>query len=280
MSEQAISRSTAEARPSPGAGRRRASWLDERVILGGGFPILILVVWEVASRLEWVNPVLFSSPTNVAKAAYDFLATGELWRHLQGSGMEFIVGLGVSLALGIPIGLLMGRYLKVEYALEPLVMALYTAPVAALYPLIILWFGISFKAMLLIIVLFSLFPVVVNTALGVRLVDPVLLRAAKSFGANERQIYFKIVLPAAVPAIMAGVRLAVGRALVGLVVAELFIGSEGLGYLIGYSASQLRMSGVFFAILSIGIIGVSSAKAFDALERRVNRWRHDTGVLA
>lgn len=237
--------------------------------LGLGFPVFALIVWEILSTNRMISPILFPAPSSIFATLELRLESGDLLRDLTATLSESFVGYGLAILIGLPIGLAMGLWRRVDYTLEPFVIGLYSAPVVALYPLLILISGIGFTTIVILVVLFAIFPIVINTALGVRLVDPFLIRAAVSFGATRREVLLKVVLPASLPAIASGLELAVGRALTGAVVGELFIGRAGLGYSIGYYASYVRLADVFLFIFILGILGVTFRNAMTALERRV-----------
>lgn len=240
------------------------------VALGLGFPICVLVIWEILAQAGIVPIPLFSHPSAILAELGPSLESGNLQRDIRTTLVEFTVGYVVAAVPGLLIGFAMGLWRRVDYALEPIVIGLYTAPTIALYPLLILWFGLGFVSIITLVVLFTIFPIIVNTALGVRLVDPVLVRSAVSFGATRREVIQKVILPAALPSIVSGLQLAVGRCFTGAVVAELFIGSAGLGYSIGYYASFLQMDAVFLNIFVVGILGVTVTLAMGILERRVH----------
>lgn len=237
--------------------------------LGLGFPLAVLVLWEVLAEAGIIPIPLFSQPSAILAQLGPRIESGEIVRDVRTTMVEFGVGYVVAAIPGLMIGFAMGLWRRVDYVLEPIVIGLYTAPTIALYPLLILWFGLGFVSIITLVVLFTIFPIIVNTALGVRLVDPVLIRSAVSFGATRREVLTKVILPAALPSIVSGLQLAVGRCFTGAVVAELFIGSAGLGYSIGYYASFLQMSVVFLNIFIVGILGVSVTLAMGVLEKRV-----------
>jgi sulfonate transport system permease protein len=237
--------------------------------LGIGFPIVVGIVWELLASSGVINPILFSSPSRIFAALDPKLASGELVRDLVATLRLAFVGYVVSAVLGLVIGVAMGLWRRVDYVLEPLVIGLYVAPIIALYPLFIIWFGISFTAMVTLVILFTIFPIIVNASLGVRLVDPVLIRSAVAFAASDREVLTKVTLPAALPAIASGLQLAVGRCLTGVVVAELFIGREGIGYSIGIYANFLRMGDVFFGIVLVGLLGVTFTYLMGWVESRL-----------
>jgi NitT/TauT family transport system permease protein len=237
--------------------------------LGLGFPILVLIAWEILSSNKIIDPVLFPPPSKIFGTIGDRIESGELVRDLGTTLWEFFVGYVISVLIGLPIGVAMGLWKRVDYTLEPIMIGLYSAPVIALYPLLIIWTGIGLTSIVVLVVLFTIFPIVINTSLGVRLVDPFLVRSAVSFGATRREVLRHVILPASLPAIASGLELAVGRGLTGAVVAELFIGSAGLGYTIGFYASFLRLADVFLYIFILGILGVLLRELMTAFERRV-----------
>lgn len=239
------------------------------VALGLSFPIFVAIVWELLAQNEVINPILFSSPSRIWATLDPKLESGEFVRDLVATLRLAAVAYLISVVLGLAVGIAMGLWRRVDYMLEPLVIGLYVAPLIALYPLFIIWFGITFAAMVTLVVLFTIFPIIVNASLGVRLVDPVLIRSAVSFGASGREVLTKVTLPAALPAIASGLQLAVGRCLTGVVVAELFIGTEGIGYSIGVNANFLRMSDVFFGIVVIGLLGVAFTYLMGWIESRL-----------
>lgn len=239
------------------------------IALGLGFPLAVLVLWEILAVTGIIPIPLFSQPSAILAQLGPSLETGELQLDIRTTLVEFAVGYVLAAIPGLIIGFAMGLWRRVDYALEPIVIGLYAAPTIALYPLLILWFGLGFVSIITLVVLFTIFPIIVNTALGVRLVDPVLVRSAVSFGASRREVLQKVVLPAALPSIVSGLQLAVGRAFTGAVVAELFIGSAGLGYSIGYYASFLQMDAVFLNIFVVGILGVTATIAVGVLEKRI-----------
>lgn len=249
---------------SPVAGR-----VVKGTSLGLGFPILVLIVWEVLADTRVINPVLFPAPSAIFSTLGPRIASGALVHDLTTTLGEFAVGYAFAALIGLPIGLAMGLWRRVDYTVEPLMIGLYSCPVIALYPLLIIAMGLGFTSIVTLIVLFAIFPITVNTALGVKLVDQSLVRAAISFSARRSEVLRKVIMPASLPGIASGLQLAVGRAFTGAVVAELFIGKAGLGYSIGYNASFLRLPDVFLNIFILGILGTALRSVMTAFERRV-----------
>ncbi len=234
-------------------------------------PVVVLALWETLAAAGMLDPRLFSRPSAILAAAAQQVASGALVANAAASLAETALGFVLAALIGVPLGIVMGSWRRVDYMLEPFVIGLYSAPIVALYPLLIIWFGLGFSAMLVLVVLFAVFPIVVNTSLGVRTADSVLVRTGRSFGATPAEIVTKIILPAALPSILAGLRLAAGRALIGVVVAELFMGTAGLGYAIGVAAGTLRTADVFVGIFVLGIVGTGLTALVGAFERRLIR---------
>lgn len=208
---------------------------------------VVLTAWEVFGRQ--VNPLFMSYPSAIAVAAVNMIASGELWKALLSSAQSLVTGFVLAALVGIPLGLLMGRYRLVEYALDIHVNALYATPLVAFIPLIMLWFGLGLNAKIVVVFLLTIFPVLINTYVGVRNVSRSLIEVGEAFCAGEWQIFTKIVAPATVPFIMAGLRLGVGRAIIGMVVAEFFTAITGLGALIVTAANFFQTDRLFVPIL-------------------------------
>ncbi len=206
-----------------------AHWKSAPVLLGTVSFAAILLVWESVVRLGWVNPFFISQPSAIAASLSRTAQSGELWRNLSVSLREFAIGYGASVAVGILAGALAGRFRTVEYALDPFLWFLYSAPLIAFYPIFVLWFGLGVPTVIVITFLLSVTQIATSTLRGFQNVNPGLLRAARSFGATERDVLWKVILPASVPMVIAGLRLGIGRALMGVVVGELFWRHGGPG---------------------------------------------------
>jgi ABC-type nitrate/sulfonate/bicarbonate transport system permease component len=226
----------------------------------------VLVFWEVFGRQ--IEPLFMSYPTAIGTSAFDMIRSGELPAAFLDSLGTLLLGFVIASVLGIAIGLLIGRYRTVEAATDWLVNALYATPLVAIIPLVVLWFGLGFSAKLFIVVILAIFPILINTAAGVRNVPPPLLDVGFAFAATERQLFTKFILPAALPYMMTGLRLGVGRAIIGMVVAEFFTALTGLGALIVKYGNQYDTAAMFVPILTLMLLGV----ALTALMRRVESW--------
>jgi len=235
---------------------------------------VVLTVWQVfGGRLD---PVLFTTPIAVAKAAVGMITSGELWTYLWPSLVVLAIGLTLAAIFGIAIGLVLARFWVLDVALGVYITFLYSIPSVALVPLIVLWAGFETTAKVVILFLFAFFPMAINTYQGVRNVDPKLLEVGRAFRCTERQLWANIVLPAALPFIVTGLRLAVGRGLIGMVLADLYTAISGIGYLIVRTASTYQVDKMFVPIVTLGLLGVTLTALLRVLERAVAPW---TSVL-
>lgn len=239
--------------------------------------VVFLIVWEIFGRD--VNPLFLSYPTAIASACVQLLISGEFQRQALGSLEVYAVGLTVALVLGIFLGLLMGRYRLVEYLLDPFVYALDATPRVALIPLLLLWFGLGAPAKIAVVFLSGIFPVLMNTFSGVRSVSSSLVDVGRAYGAGEGKVFTKIIMPAALPFIMAGVRLAVGRALIGIITAEMFTAVTGLGALLIRYSSAFATDKFFVPVIFLALLGVILSAAVEALQKRLAPWKETERAL-
>jgi sulfonate transport system permease protein len=237
--------------------------------------IVVLGGWEYFGRQT--NPILFTYPTAVAKAAVKMIATGELWKYLSQSLIVLFAGLGLAAVFGIALGLVMARFWVVDLALDTYITALYSIPSVALVPVLVLWFGFETTAKTAVVFLFTFFPIVINTYQGVKNVDDRLIEVGRAFRCRERDLWTHIILPGAVPFIVAGLRLAIGRGLIGMVLADLYTAITGIGYLISRYASTYRTDAMFVPIVTLGLLGITLTSALRFIEKRVAPWMHEAG---
>lgn len=260
----------AEARPQAGrAAEAQRRWSGVAVRVAS--LALVLTAWEVYGRL-FLNPVIFTYPSAIAAAFVELMASGALPRAAGESLWVLFAGWAVAILVGMPVGVLMARYRVVEHSLDTYVNALYATPIVALVPLIINWFGFTELARMVIVFLFAVFPILINTFQGVRNVEPGLIEVAHAFCSREVQLWRDVVLPSALPYIVVGLRLAIGRGLVGLVVAELFTSIAGLGGIIERSAPGIRNDQMMVPIVLLMVIGVGLTAGLKALERWLAPW--------
>jgi NitT/TauT family transport system permease protein len=248
-------------------------WKIKPVLLGIASFAVILILWESVVRLGWVNPFFISQPSAIAVTLVRVARSGELWHNLAVSLREFAIGYGASVVVGILAGALAGRFRTVEYALDPFLWFLYSAPLISFYPIFVLWFGLGVPTVIVITFLLSVTQIAASTLSGFKNVSPGLLRAARSFGATERDLLWKVVLPASVPMVIAGLRLGIGRALMGVVVGELFGATAGLGYSISYYGSLLKTTDMIASLVVVVVLGVLCTQGLSAIEARFDAWR-------
>ena len=234
--------------------------------------VVVLAGWELYGRC-CINPVLFTHPSAIAQAFVRLSASGELWDACRESLSVLFTGWSVGVVIGIFFGLFMARFFFVEYATDLYVNGLYATPIVALVPLIINWFGFSAMARIVIVFLFSVFPVLINTFQGVKNVEANLLEVARSFCSTERQLWRDVILPSAVPYIVAGLRLSIGRGLVGLVVAELFTSLAGLGSIIVNAQTDMENDSMFVPIVILMTLGIILSEGLKWFERRIAPWK-------
>ncbi len=245
----------------------------EAFLLGTAGLVGLAAIWEIAARLELANPVLISSPTAVAVALKDWAVSGVLLRDLGTSMWELAVGFGASAVVGIPLGVIMGWNKPAEYSLDPFLWVLYSTPLVAFWPLFIIWFGIGTKTIIILAFLFAVVQVTINTMAGVRGIDPILIRCANSFNARPIDLFLKFMLPGALLMIIAGLRLAVGRALIGVIIGELFSSNAGLGFHISYYGARLRFADVFAGLFMVVLVGICTTQLMRMVEMRFTRWK-------
>ena len=234
-----------------------------------------LAIWETASRAGMVDPLFASSPSLIVAKFAEMLGDGSIWPHVAATAGVTAAGFALAVVVGVPIGILMGRSELINATAEPFVAALYASPQVAFLPLLIIWLGIGFTSKVALVFIGSVIIMIINTETGVAQVDPRLIETARSFTASERQVLTKIVLPAALPIILAGMRLSIGRALVMVVVAEIYASNRGLGYLIFQAGGMYDTAQVFVGVGILAAAGVTLTALLRALERWLAPWQFD-----
>ncbi|HEX6512513.1 MAG TPA: ABC transporter permease [Chloroflexota bacterium] len=272
MSAPATSTQLAAATPSTAVSPKREKNRDLAVMWSArlGSLAALLIVWEIFG--EHVNKAVFAPPSRVLQAGIDMTQSGELWHYLQGSLLTLVYGLLLSVAIGLPVGIAMARSKVVGYALEWYIAAFNATPMVALVPLITLVFGFDVTAKVIVVVISSLFAIIINTEQGVKNVDERLLEVAHSFRSTERALWGDVIVPSALPYIAAGLRLAVGRALVGMVVAEFFTAVSGVGYLIVRYSNSFEPDHMLVPIVVVMALGIALTAVTTHGERRIAPW--------
>jgi sulfonate transport system permease protein len=260
----------AVAKPPAVAAAKETPWWERKALFRYGFLALILIVWQIVG--PFISPIFFSYPSKIAIAFYELTVSGDLPYYLAQSLEVMFYGLFFAVVVGIPLAVLMARVRWLDWALDLPINAFYATPLVALVPLLVLWFGIYLKAKIIVVFLFAVFPILINTYQGVRECDKNMIEVARSFRSNELRMWQDVLLPFAVPYIAAGVRLAIGRGLVGMIIAEFYTTISGLGFMITRYANVFEMDKTFVPVIVLMILGVSLTAALKWVERRVAPW--------
>ncbi|MPZ95849.1 MAG: ABC transporter permease subunit [Propionibacteriales bacterium] len=267
MTKSAIEEPETRATP-PAAGRLRALVVTA---LPGLAWLGFLVAWEVAGRLA--DPILFAPPTRVADAFVELTVSGRLPQALLVSLQSLAVGFVLALVVGIAVGLLLGLHPTLARVVEPYIDAVYATPRVVMIPLVILWFGVGFWGRIFIIWIGGVVPIILNTAIGVRNARSDLVEVAKSFGVSDRQLVRHVILPGAVPYVIGGLRIAAGRLLLGVVIAEIFLDLTGVGGIIQTESSYFRTDNMLVGVIVFSALGVVMIGSLGLLEKRFSRWK-------
>jgi ABC-type nitrate/sulfonate/bicarbonate transport system permease component len=291
---------TTLARPLRGGARPAWSRIlsqQEGLIIGTIAVLAFMLFWEWVGTSGVINPMFTSSPSRIIRAAdklffaggieavfaallagnvvgaWTAIAKGSIWKDIWVSAQEVALGYGLALAVGIPLGLALGWFRRLNSVFSPFVSALYATPSVALVPLYIIWFGIGMNSKIAVIFMSSMFYPLMLARTGVGSVDANLFKCARSFGASDLQLLRTVVLPSAVPYLMTGARLAIGRALVGMVVGELYAATAGVGYLITVAGATFQTDKVFTGVLIVTFAGVALSAILQRIEDRFSGWR-------
>lgn len=248
---------------------------NEASILGTIAVVLTLAAWEGMYRLGYISPLFMSWPSAIAARFWEDMLHGNLLDDLKYSGVNFFIGFIWAVVAGVVLGVLIGWYKYLAMLVNPFLNALYATPRVAMVPLIIIWFGIGMWSKVFIVFISAFFPVLVNTIGGIRAIDRDLLRAANAFCATDRQIFTTVAIPGAVPFILTGVRQGVALGLIGVVVGEMFGGSQGIGFMVAYGGQTFATDTLFVGVLIIAGAGIVLTALAEQLERRFSQWRPD-----
>jgi len=267
-----VDRAPVAARPRKVASIREVG-RRETLVLGATGLVAVLVLWEVAARAGWINSLITSSPSGVATAAKDLLSAGTLLPAMGSTLRLFVLGFGISLVGGLIIGTLIGWYKRANAVVDPWISILYASPRIAFLPLIAVWFGPGLLGQIVVVVLIAIFPIIINVASGVAAIDRGHLRMARSFLATNRDVLLTVALPGAVPAVASGVRQGLMTSLLGVVVAEYFLGNTGVGGIIFQSGLTLRTGAAMLGALIFAVSALLLTSLLKAIEKRLDRWR-------
>ena len=249
---------------------------SEATVLGVGGIVTLLLAWEVLPYLFKMSEgtkLFFTTPSQVVGTLWNMFATGSVWAPLSVSASGFALGLGISIVIALPLGVVFGRSQTLNAMFDPFITAFNATPRLVFLPLIMLWFGLGLEAKVVIVVIGAMFPLLINTYEGVRNADKVLINVVRSFGANEWDIARLVVLPNSLPYIVSGLRLAIGRAILGVVVAEFFGSEEGLGVMMVQAAGRYQVDVVFSGLIIFTVLSLAMTGLVKIGEDRLTRWR-------
>jgi ABC-type nitrate/sulfonate/bicarbonate transport system permease component len=259
---------------------------QESKILGAAAVIVFLLLWEFMGGalsvynpipILRINPMFMSAPSLIFTAAVGLFSSGEIYNDLKVSGIEFFGGYILSVVVAIPFGILTGWYKRASYVFDPFVNAMNATPRVALLPLVIIWLGIGIPSKVGIIFLGAVFPMLINARDGVKTTPLNLINAARSFGASEWQVFKSVVFPSTLPFLLTGLRIAVGRALVGVLVGELYAATAGIGFMITVAGATFQTDKVFVGVLIFAFSGIVLTEILDRIEHRFDKWRPKVG---
>ena len=248
----------------------------EPALYGAGSIVVLLSVWELLPRLITISAgtkLFFTTPSQVVGTLWTMFATGSIWKPLGVSASGFGLGLAFAIVVGLPLGVLIGRSRTLNAMLDPFITAFNATPRLVFLPLVMLWFGLGLWSKVIIVFIGALFPILINTYEGVRNADKTLINVVRSFGASEWDIARLVVVPNAMPYILAGLRLAIGRAVLGVVVAEFFGSESGLGVMMVQAAGRYQVDVVFSGLIVFAVLSLALSAMVQLLENRLSRWR-------
>jgi ABC-type nitrate/sulfonate/bicarbonate transport system permease component len=252
----------------------------ERVLIGGGTLAVFLLAWELCADTHLINPLFISSPSRVALAGAAQIFDPDFWNDVRVSASEFCFGYAAAAAIGIPLGLMMGTSRRLQYLLNPFVDALNAVPRVTLLPLLIIWFGIGIWSKVAVVFLGAVIPIVISALSGVRTNEARFTTMARSFSASRFKTFTSIILPGTVPFIFTGLKYAAGRALLGVVVGELYAATAGVGHMIADAGNTFQTDILFFGVFIFTATGLVVVALLGRLERHFERWRPKTGAAA
>ncbi|TAK35355.1 MAG: ABC transporter permease [Chloroflexota bacterium] len=237
---------------------------------------LFLGIWELVPRVGLANPTLLPPFSAVVAAVIQLSLSGDLGMHVVASLQRSLYGLMLAIALGVPLGIAMGRLQVVERFADPVLQSFRQTSALALFPVFLLVFGVSELSKVAVVFWAAVWPILLNTMSGARHVDPILIRSAKTLGATQMDVFRKVVLPASVPSIFTGIRLSAAVSLIVLIAAEMLGAKAGLGFLVFYSQNVYKIPNMFAAITTLSIVGLVVNYALVGIEKRVGRWKEGT----
>jgi ABC-type nitrate/sulfonate/bicarbonate transport system permease component len=250
----------------------------ERSLISIATVIAFLALWEIAARLDWITPRFFGEPSTIFQAGRTIVASPVFLSAVVWSTSAFLIGFAFALVVGIPLGLVVGYSRYACELFDPVLMAFNSTPRTALIPLVLIWCGIGVWSESVVVFLGGFFPIAVNLAAGLQRIDPSWLKAARSFGCSEARIFRTVLLPSSVPHLMTGIRLGLGRAVIGVIVAEMFASQNGVGRLMIFAAAAVNTNELMFLALAVSVFGIFLVKLTEAVEKWLAPWQQGFAV--
>jgi NitT/TauT family transport system permease protein len=234
--------------------------------------VTFVALWEILPASGLIDPFFVSSPSRIYVAAQWLFANG-FWYDIYVSLTQFTLGMLLAMAVGIVLGLLLGWYKTLNAMFEPFVTMLNAMPRVALLPIIILWLGIGMESKVAAVFLGAFLPIIITVMKGVRTVDENLIKCARSFGANDSQLFMTLAIPSSLPFIVAGLHIAVGRGLVGVVIGELLASQAGVGHMMAKASATFQIDKVFVGVLFLAVFGYLLTELLKLIEKQFEKWR-------
>lgn len=247
-------------------------------LIGAAALVGFVALWEAAAAFKFADPMFISSPSRIATIARVMWDDPDFWRDVKVSSTEFVWGYLAAIAVGVPLGLATGWYKRLQYAIGPFIDVLNAVPRVTFMPIMVLWFGIGMWSKFAVVFLGAVIPIILSTYSGVRTNEARFLRVAKSFGASQFKTFTSIILPGTAPFIFTGLKYASGRALLGVVVGELYAATAGVGNMIAKAGNAFETDLVFFGVLLFTFTGLAVTSVLGRIESRFDRWRPQGAV--
>jgi NitT/TauT family transport system permease protein len=257
--------------------KRRRFTRYERLTVGTMSVGAFLCVWQLSVTFGAVDPMFVSSPLRIVGVAREIVDDPDFWRDVKVSAVEFLYGYLAAMVVGVPLGLSVGLSRRLQYMIGPIIDMMNAVPRVTFLPILVLWFGIGLWSKFAVVFLGAVIPIVISTLTGVRTNEARFIKVARSFSATRFKIFTSIILPGTVPFIFTGLRYASGRALLGVVVGELYASTAGVGHMIAEAGNTFQTDVVFFGVLLFTATGMTISAVLDRIERRFERWRPPSG---
>ncbi len=249
----------------------------QTLVIGAAALLLFALAWEAVADLALVDPLFISSPSRIAVVAWQSLGDRDFWRDVKVSSSEFLSGYAAAILVGVPLGLATGWYRRLNYLLGPSIDMLNAVPRVTFLPIIVVWFGIGIWSKFAVVFLGAVIPIIISTQSGVRTNEARFLAVARSFGATPLKLFTSIILPGTVPFIFTGLKFGAGRALLGVVVGELYASIAGVGHMIAEAGNSFQTDTLFFGVLLFTGTGLAITIGLDRVEKHFDRWRPEGG---